>query len=161
MNIIVSKIFPKGKGVQKETGFKSAILNGTKIHTIRTNVEYWEKLNPEWVYNGAKSYFRYKYLKVMEWSGLPYRSKTNHIYTVDFPNTQRVYKDCEGNWYVRVEEYYYKIDANILAKNDGLSIEDFNQFFADIAPYQEMIIIFFKPVQYEVIGGRTLIVALE
>jgi hypothetical protein len=153
MNIHIATTFPKGKNKPKQgqpTGFKAAILNGTKKHTIRENADFWEKrLQPKQVKGAPKGFKARPILNLVEWSGKPYRSTCEHIaQRIQF--TQRVKKQ-NGEWYVQIAytNKWFAIDKEILAENDGLTVEDFTAFFAHVPDGKEMIIIHFANAQYD------------
>lgn len=66
--IIISKTFLKGHPRAGEpTGFKEKILRGEKIHTLRSNYEYWKKRIDQ---VNAGEFL----LSLREWKGAPYNS---------------------------------------------------------------------------------------
>lgn len=67
--ITVSEFFPKGHPMEGEpTHFIEKIKNGQKLHTIRLNLQYWEKQIAKVTAGDAV-------LCVRTWSGKPYASK--------------------------------------------------------------------------------------
>lgn len=117
-----------------------------KIHTIRGNYVLWtqrfEKIN-----RGEAV------LELYYWDGKPYKSKTITvcqlgkddgigIQYLDFLNgnfSDPVAFDCEKNVYITREQ---------LAKNDGLSLEDFTAWFKGYDLSETMAIIHFTPFRY-------------
>jgi hypothetical protein len=113
--------------------FECAITK--KIHTIRSNAKLWEKRISEIQKGNAILSIRY-------WSDKPYSSKQVEICQLDKNSgigTQFLYFDsvtlCEGKetpLYATVyEPFKYKFSPNLkdLASNDGLSVEDFKEWF--------------------------------
>ena len=84
------------------TGFEKKLKEGAKIHTIRYNAKnVWDER-----YEGITS--GKKYLSVREWTGRPYNSDDAY---------PQIWID---NKLVPIQE---------VAKNDGLSVEDFVEWF--------------------------------
>ncbi len=123
--ITLSRVFPQTHSRRGEpTGFGDKLIAGTKIHTIRKNYDLWA-VNAEKMKSGRYS------LSVRQWIDKPYRSKQREIYTSDTPI---------GVEKVRIE-YRHKKDEIIahvngefvcaarLASNDGLSLDDFKDWF--------------------------------
>jgi len=122
--ITVSKFFPgfhprKGEG----TGFVEKILNGEKIHTIRGNLELWQKRIAEVQEGKAILSLRY-------WSGNPYRSpqvEFKQLTSADMVGIQEInfYREiCTNTWVDNFNESYIRI-----AYNDGLSSRDYFDWF--------------------------------
>ncbi len=93
-----------------------------KIHTIRSNYELWEKRIKEVQEGNAIISIRY-------WSGKPYNSKQIEVYQLDKDSgigIQKIEMTLLG-WFVdSIDSDYTSKD---FAKNDGLSIEDFYEWF--------------------------------
>lgn len=122
--ITVSKFFPgfhPRKG--QETGFVEKILSGEKIHTIRGNLELWQKRITEVQAGKALLSLRY-------WSGKPYRSpqvEFKQLTSEDGVGVQEIefYRGiCTNTWVDYFSESYLKI-----AQNDGLSTGDYIEWF--------------------------------
>ena len=130
--LTLSQNFPKThKRAGEETQFVSKIFNGEKIHTIRANYELWEKRINE-VKEGKAI------LSLRFWSGKPYNSKQVEFCQLDKDSgigIQGVIFDiCDWS----IAHIYTKgeIDTKLLfpsyvklSKNDGLSVEDFKEWF--------------------------------
>ena len=131
--------------------FKS--WNFPKIHTIRTNYDFWEKRIRE-VQEGRAI------LSIRQWSGKPYRSKQ-----VVIANLTK--DDGIGIQALKVVRYIEKtenkeyvaryIDGEIkdsltfdeIAQNDGLSLEDWTARFKGADLTNTMAIIHFTKFRYE------------
>lgn len=131
--ITVSRYFPQYHPCKgEETGFVKKILAGEKIHTIRGNIELWEK-RIEQVQKGKAV------LSLRYWSGKPYNSpqvEFKILAAADNVGVQQVYINLDipsiPSFYM--SEYKSRdIDGFPLVgripENDGLSIDDFSQWF--------------------------------
>lgn len=121
--LTLSKTFMKGHPkAGQPTNFKEKFLAGEKIHTIREG-SHWGKVVREVNVGNAV-------LSVREWSGKPYNSKqveitqleklgyqNFRIATIDDVKTAIIYNATNKGKIVD------------LAKNDGLSTEDFKDWF--------------------------------
>jgi len=129
------------------TNFEQAILDGTKIHTIRPDFEAWAK-KAEKINNGLA------YLSLRKWSGLPYRSKVIEIKRLFKVGVQRarIENKCLilfGTGKASSSGYYLDSDfqndlpqIEDLAKNDGFSdAQDFWDWFKN-KPFEGAIIHF-------------------
>ena len=125
-----------------------------KIHTIRQNVELWKKRISEIQKGNAILSIRY-------WSGKPYNSKQVEICQLDKDSgigIQTVYFDtvrlCERKetplTAVVYEPFKYKFNPHLsdLAKNDGLSVEDFQDWFKRPSLLGDFAIIHFTSFRY-------------
>jgi len=131
--ITLSRVFPQTHSRRGEpTGFGEKLLAGTKIHTIRKNYDLWA-VNAEKMNRGGYS------LSVRQWIDKPYRSKQREIYASDTPI---------GVEKIRIE-YRHKKDEIIahvngefvcaarIAANDGLSLDDFKDWFVGDKRHKE------------------------
>ncbi|MBV5334209.1 MAG: hypothetical protein JZU49_00195 [Sulfuricurvum sp.] len=150
--LTVSTKFPKThKRAGEETYFPFEIVTKNKLHTIRSNYELWKK-RIEQIQKGEAI------LSIRYWSGKPYNSKQIEFYQLDKDSgigVQKlelsfnekpcyVYNSPYGvGWYRFVDE-----KINILAENDGLSIEDFKEWFKGYDLSKPMAIIHFTPMRY-------------
>lgn len=141
--LTVSKQFPKThKKSGQSTGFVENIRKlftpeNTKIHTIRANYELWEKRIKQ--INEGKAV-----LSIRFWSEKPYHSKQIEIGVLNKIGIEKltdptnfVYAPIEGksvNW----EE---------VAKNDGLSFDDFQEWFK-VRQIKPMAVIHFTNFRY-------------
>jgi hypothetical protein len=146
--ITVSKKFlGKHPKSGKPTDFKSKILDGTKVHTIRGNYKYWERIVKN--VNAGKGV-----LSVRQWSGKPYRSKQVEIkrfYELGIQKVTILNNACT----VTINEfnemgfnYRFLDDKKIkkIANNDGLSLEDFVYWFEGVM--EDGAILHFTKLRY-------------
>lgn len=150
----VSRTFPTTHKRKAEyTGFVDSIYFGNKIHTIRSNYELWSK-RMEKVKQGLAV------IELFYWEGKPYNSKQIVFATLD--------KDsgCGVQWL----NFNYKTDGNSiafpfvntgefgchnnlinvvdLAKNDGLTFQDFKEWFRKYDLSSPLVIIHFGKFRY-------------
>lgn len=131
-----AKQFMKGHPkAGQPTDFKKKLYCQSKIHTIRSNFEYW-KPKIEEVAKGKA------FLSLREWKGKPYRSKQREFMRVFEAGFQRVHIITTGAIYVDGQ----KISSGEVIKNDGLTVEDFDAWFGD--EMYEGIIIHFTEFRY-------------
>jgi hypothetical protein len=136
--IMVSVNFPKLKNsvTVEKTLFKDKILDGIKKHTIRSNYDFWKKRIDE--INAGRAI-----LSVRQWKGIPYYSKQKEIkqFVKDELSYQRisviintnidvvtVSKSSKKN-YPGEDKYLGSKQKILLAKNDGLTFEQFRGWF--------------------------------
>ena len=138
---MISRVFPsyhKNKG--ELTRFEQKIRNKNKIHTIRANYEKWKRKIDQ-IKNGEAV------LSIREWQGVPYHSKQNYLFYYnqeDALEVSKLTKDENGyliNDIIRVSE-------EELAKNDGLTLDEFQEWFK-VFPSEPMAIIHFTGFRYE------------
>ena len=115
--ITLSKTFMKGHPREGQpTGFRQALFEGRKIHTIRAN---------------ASGYFKDgDIISIREWSGKPYRSKQEVILDGVQIGIEPIIIESNGvimNAYVGSGSVY--ITLAWLAVNDGLNYKDFVNWF--------------------------------
>ena len=124
----------------ESTDFAFKITTGKKIHTIRPNYEGWLKKFKE-IDSGKGN------LIVNQWSGLPYRSQQETIEELSNEHgvgvSKLTYKEGEGLFVndtipVTLEE---------IAENDGLSVDDFKDWFK-VFPTEPMAIIHLNSFRY-------------
>ncbi|WP_346856557.1 hypothetical protein [uncultured Draconibacterium sp.] len=143
--ITVSKNFPVShpkKGTP--TGFKAKIGDKTKKHTIRGNYELWQKRFEQ--INQDKAY-----LSVREWSGKPYASKQVELYKLYASDNIGLEKLSNPKNFVWAE-IEGKQNWEDVAKNDGLSFDDFCEWFK-VRQDKPMAVIHFTGFRYGV-GGN-------
>ena len=119
------------------TEFKEKLLSGKKIHTIRSNAEYWKKIISE--VNAGKAY-----LSIREWEGMPYKSGQVEIMQVHKLGFEDVEIRCDGQ---NIGIDISGKEANVMniinvAHNDGLDIVDFSAWFTGKEPFRGIIIHF-------------------
>lgn len=124
------------------TDFKEKFLSGEKIHTIRANYPLWEKRIKE-VQEGRAV------LSIRQWTGKPYRSKQMEIATLTAENgvgLQRLeFTDCRLRFPYTDSEWTSMVS---LAKNDGLSLNDWVGWFGGYDLSEPMAIIHFTNFRY-------------
>ena len=113
---------------------KNYVNKNPKIHTIRQNVELWQKRISEIQKGNAILSIRY-------WSGKPYNSKQVEICQLD------------KNSGIGLEEVIIPCMNDIdhikqLAMNDGLSLEDFEEWFKKYDFSKSLAIIHFTKFRY-------------
>ena len=114
-----------------------------KLHTIRANYPLWEKRIKE-VQEGKA------FLSVRMWSGKPYWSKQIEIARLTADNgvgiqMLRFLGDDFNGGYIRNGVYP---SDKILAKNDGLSLEDWEEWFRGYDLSKPLAIIHFTKFRY-------------
>jgi hypothetical protein len=153
--LTVSRVFPathKRKG--EPTLFQSYILNTLindpvhqkKSHTIRANYELWAKRIKE-VQEGKAI------LSIRYWSGKPYNSKQVEICQLDkdsgigVQELSFIENDIQrpGIW---GEKYVVLAKISEVAKNDGLSLDDFKDWFRKYDLSKPMAIIHLTKFRY-------------
>ncbi|MBS2100416.1 hypothetical protein [Carboxylicivirga linearis] len=126
--LMVSRTFPMvHPKAEQETGFVEAIENGSKIHTIRGDFEKWLDIADE--VNDGKSYISLRY-----WSKSPYNNKRDGSKQVEFKRLHKIHVQpvfMTRHWLFEVtlnNQYIYHPEIETLAKNDGLSYDDFDNW---------------------------------
>jgi hypothetical protein len=124
-----------------------------KIHTIRGNYELWYKRMAE-VQAGRAV------IELFYWSGKPYHKDENGIGQVVFATLDKdsgcgvqeleFYSDGDGHFSIMNPTVTgsYDIDVNELCKNDGLSFQDFYDWFDGYDLSKPMAIIHFTSFRY-------------
>lgn len=149
--LTVSEFFQKTHSkAGKPTNFPQAIKHYDKIHTIRGNYDLWAKRFEK--INTGKAI-----LSVRIWQGKPYKSKQLEIFKYDYTHKIGVERlVLEPKCFTEGSEplpninyqFYSPKLLSKLSKNDGLSIEDFNEWFKKYDKSQEMAIIHFTDFRY-------------
>lgn len=168
--LTVSRVFPcihKRKG--EETGFGQKLQNGIlkqslignsalipiipipddsfKIHTIRANYELWAKRLKE-VQEGKAI------LSIRYWSGKPYNSKQVEVCQLNkdsgcgVQDIRFAYWDLNKPWILYDESQSEILNISDIAKNDGLSLDDFKEWFRKYDLSKPMAIIHFTSFRY-------------
>ncbi len=143
--IILSETFPefhKRKG--ESTGFIEAIKIDYKIHTIRANYPLWRKRFEEIQAGKACLSIRY-------WSGKPYRSKQvelSRLTWVDGIGVQMLELPNADFEFLVINGKPSRVNEKELARNDGLAIEDFKEWFKNYDLRLPMAIIHFTKFRY-------------
>lgn len=138
------RIFPVTHPRAKEcTGFEDKVKAGSKIHTIRYNANNVWKAR----YNDIKS--SKKYLSVREWTGRPYNSEQRELFRFDKIGLQNITMTYDSNDSVpQVWIVDKKVPVEEVAKNDGLSVDDFVAWFFAKDNVFEGVIIHFTDFRY-------------
>lgn len=100
------------------TNFEEKLKTGEKIHTIRPNYEIWKAWEEE-INSGSAI------LSIRKWSGRPYWTSMIEIMQFQRIGVQPVKWDCLSGFSVSNMCGF----RNIVAKNDGLLLDDFDKWF--------------------------------
>lgn len=125
----------------QETDFRRLFLNGNKIHTIRANFPLWEKRIAQ-IQKGEAV------LSVRQWTGKPYQSKQVEI-------ARLTAEDGVGIQELKLTDLSrpttingQRIELPLLAKNDGLSFNDWFNWFIGYDLSKPLAIIHFTKFRY-------------
>lgn len=162
--LIISENFPKThKRAGERTNFALSIMKYRKIHTLRANYEYWKKKINE-VEEGKAI------LSIRIWTGKPYRSDQKEIFRLDQSDgvgIQKLQYEAVHSFSAstittgKLNLLGYKpmlhsggkpvicLQIDQLAKNDGLSIDDFKEWFSTYDMSKVMAIIYFTKYRYK------------
>lgn len=124
--VMLSKdIFAAGKKTAEYSGFSEKVRSKDKIHTVRSNPQYWQKKIATLKEKGG-------ILCLRQWSDKPYRSPQETILEVpaELVEVQTLVLNRE-----KVEKYRANINGkdieiDQIAKNDGLSSINFINWFS-------------------------------
>lgn len=132
--LIVSRTFPgTHPKAGEKTGFIDSIYFGNKKHTIRSNYDLWKNRIDE--INAGTAILSVRY-----WSGRPYHKDKNGIGQIEVLQLDKnsgigvqELKSTDGTLAliqskIGIAQHYHMAT---LAKNDGLSFEDFKAWFKD------------------------------
>lgn len=150
--LTVSEKFPKTHPKSGEpTNFPLSIKHYDKIHTIRGNYDLWAKRFEK--INAGEAI-----LSVRVWEGKPYNSKQREIFRYDYRrkigieklnmDTFNVGRDDDNNVFLNFEVGKTMVSADLIAKNDGLSYEDFENWFKGYDFSKPMAVIHFTDFRY-------------
>ncbi len=146
--LTVSKNFiGKHPRAGESTMFKDKILSGEKRHTVRNNYAFWKKRIDK--INAGEAL-----LSVRQWSGKPYNSKQieitqftklgfESIISLKMASSVSIGGDVGSS-----QKRLFLSDKQIktLAKNDGLGVQDFKDWFKQEVDFG--IIIHFTNLEY-------------
>jgi len=141
--LTVSKQFPKthirsGQNTLFVENIKRLFTNDCeKIHTIRSNYELWSKRAKE--INEGKAILSIRY-----WSDKPYNSKQVEICKLEQIGIEKL-EDPTNFVFAQIGQKL--INWGDIAKNDGLSFEDFCEWFK-VRENKPMAIIHFTNFRY-------------
>jgi hypothetical protein len=139
--LTVSQKFPTThKKDGQSTGFPLAIKHYDKIHTIRGNYDLWAKRFEK--INTGKAI-----LSVRIWEGKPYASKQLEIFKYDYTHKIGIEKLEDPTNFVFAPIEGKQINWDLIAKNDGLSFEDFCEWFK-VRSNSPMAVIHFTGFRY-------------
>ena len=142
--ITLSKNFLKGhKRAGEPTGFAEKFCRG-KIHTIRGNYLLWSERIGE-VMSGEAC------LSIRQWSGKPYRSKQIELAVLtnkDGVSIQMLNIDLKQGFVCHIHGVPILVPSFIIANNDGLSLDDWKEWFKGYDLSQSMAIIHFTKFRY-------------
>lgn len=137
--LMVSKVFPKKHTRSGEpTNFIDNIAIGNKKHTIRLNYELWKKRAQE--VNSGRAY-----LSVRTWSDKPYKSKQVIQFEYTSMDVQKIELTPLGFF---IDDYDSELMIKELANNDGLSKQDFIDWFNPF-PEEPCAVIQFGDFKYK------------
>lgn len=154
--ITLSQVFPSTHPrAGEQTGFKDKFFAAIKelkdewwkLHTIRANYKLWKK-RFEQIERGEAC------LSVRQWSGKPYRSKQIELVRLTREDgiglqVLTFYRDRDGVAslkFFNVNGRYQ--DSEHLAKNDGLTVKDWRDWFRYYDLSKPMAIIHFTKFRY-------------
>jgi len=118
-----------------------------KIHTIRQDYQLWKKRIDE--VNAGNAV-----LVIYEWKGKPYRSKTNEIFRFDKDGgigvQKLIFQQSSLNFprVIRDDNAVVALNPTVLSKNDGISLQDFKDWFKGYDLSEPMAIIHFTKFRY-------------
>lgn len=141
--ITLSKTFLKGHKREGEPTDFAEKLRKQKIHTIRGNYLLWSERIGE-VMSGAAC------LSIRQWSGKPYRSKQIELAVLtnkDGVGIQFLNIHPESDFTCIIDDVG-KISSERIANNDGLSLEDWKEWFRRDDLKRTMSIIHFTKFRY-------------
>lgn len=138
VDLLIAKNFLKYHTRSDEpTNFEESIRKGLKIHMIRSNFQEWNK-------KIKRVESKEAVLTVKQWSGVEYRSPQVKLFQFkENVGIQRL-ELIDGEFIVDGKT---KVDIEVLAKNDGLTVEDFKDWFK-VIPTSGMAIIHFTKFRY-------------
>ena len=141
--LTVSKQFPKthiraGESTRFVENIKRLFTNECeKIHTIRANYELWEKRAKEINEGNAILAIRY-------WSDKPYNSKQVEICRLEKFGVEKLEDPTN---FVFAQIGYKAVNWETIAINDGLTFEDFCEWFK-VRSKKPMAVIHFTDFRY-------------
>lgn len=152
--LLISRYFPaKHPRSGESTFFPARIQNGlgephyipspaSKIHTIRANYDMWSKRAEE--INAGKAVLSIRY-----WSGRPYQSKQVEFCKLERIGIQKLGFSSGKIHYPFIDvDKASSLDIEVIAKNDGLSFDDFEAWFKGYDLSKPMAIIHFTEFRY-------------
>lgn len=139
--LTISRNFQKShKRAGEPTNFFEKIEKCEKIHTIRGNYDLWAKRAKE--INEGRAVLSVRY-----WDGKPYKSKQVEVFQLIKIGVDKFYFHSLDVMFVFDEKTKTYLNVLEVAKNDGLSFEDFKEWFKNVKP-EPMAIIHFTDFRY-------------
>jgi hypothetical protein len=141
--LIVSDKFPQTHPKKGQpTYFPGQILDHMKIHTIRANYDLWAK-RIEAINKGEAI------LSVRHWYDKPYRSPQIEICQFEEIGIERLeFTNAEFAPIIVDGDCYARPHPHQIAKNDGLSLMDFKDWFKGYDKTKPMAVIHFTEFRY-------------
>lgn len=146
--ITLSRLFPVTHSRRGQpTDFASKLASGEKIHTIRKNYHQWQ-------HNAEKMEQGNYVLSIRQWSGKPYNSPQVEIAQRSNPiGVQPIeLRYHADNDTISATIDGREFDWSTIAKNDGLSVQDFKEWFFGKDPKEDKVfkggIIHFTDLRY-------------
>lgn len=155
--ITLSSFFPQGHFVEGEmTGFREKVLKAInepftcpivqKLHTIRANYDFWKRRFDK-IEAGEAC------LSIRQWVGKPYGKGSSQLEIArltrnDGIGIQKLTFDFEEINLPKVHGASLNPTVRILANNDGLSLDDWKDWFRDYDLSKPMAIIHFTKYRY-------------
>lgn len=145
--LTLSKVFPKThKRAGEPTDFELLFKDNNyfdKIHTIRANYPLWgERISR--IQEGKAR------LSIRQWTGKPYRSKQVEIASLTADDGVGIQKLSFSREMLsfEIDDKGFAIPESLLAENDGLSLEDWIDWFKGYDLDKPMAIIHFTKFRY-------------
>lgn len=141
--LIISEEFPQTHKRKGEPTYFVNKIGGLweKIHTIRANYELWEKRIAE--INAGRAV-----LSVRVWEGKPYRSKQREVFAFQSVGLEKFIFPINAFSPKYTKDQIGFMTVKELAKNDGLSFGDFEEWFKGYDLTKPMAIIHFSDFRY-------------
>lgn len=136
--ITLSRVFPVTHSRHGEpTGFAEKLASGEKKHTIRRNYDLW-KVNAKKMGRGGYA------LSIRQWSGRPYNSPQVEVLEVNKHfgvQPIEIYYHADNDTITAKIDGREWLDADCyeIAKNDGLSVQDFKEWFFGRQPKEDKV----------------------
>ena len=154
--LTLSKVFPvRHKRAGKPTNFERAFMAGQvfqvgKLHTIRANYELWATRFEEIAAGEAA-------LSIRQWTGKPYQSKQREIARLTREDgiglQQLSFGYLLGKFMPIIDGFYSNTSYEQIAHNDGLSYEDWQDWFTSCDKIKPLAIIHFTKFRYQTKEG--------
>lgn len=136
--LTLCKVFPMAHPRAKQpTEFAESLRAGKKIHTVRGNDKNLWQGRYQDIASGKK------YLSIRQWTGRPYNSEQEELARLEAVGLQKIvitYSADDVEPKVLIDDVPVPIDE--LAKNDGLSTEDFTNWFCSENTFEGVVIHF-------------------